>query len=142
MDTIRLFMTEPAPGEGGVLEADDRSFERLVEKSELPAAVMFYSPGCPYCRSMEPYFLQFSSELKGRMNFVRVNTEGGAWTAERYGVRSTPTFKVFCSGRPVSELVGAVYPAILKRALDEALLQGKDCIRHSTAINYDISGYG
>jgi thioredoxin-like negative regulator of GroEL len=142
MDTIWLFMTEPAPQDEGVLEADDRSFERLVEKSELPAVVMFFSPACPYCRSMEPYFRQYSSEFKGRMTFVRMNTEGGAWTAERYGVRSTPTFKVFCSGRPVSELVGAVYPAILKRALEEALLQGKECITHSTAIDYDISGYG
>jgi hypothetical protein len=54
---------------------------------------------------------------------------------------ATPTFKFFCQGRPVKEMVGTAYPALLKRMIDEALLHGSDCVRSSTAIDYDISGY-
>jgi thioredoxin-like negative regulator of GroEL len=57
-------------------------------------------------------------------------------------VRSTPTFKFFCEGKPVQEMVGAVYPALLKKMIDEVLLHGKECIKNSTAIDYEITGYG
>ncbi len=64
------------------------------------------------------------------------------WTAERYGVRSTPTFKFFCGGKPVQEMVGAVYPALLKKMVDEVLLHGRECAKNSTTIDYEITGYG
>jgi thioredoxin-like negative regulator of GroEL len=64
------------------------------------------------------------------------------WTAERYGVRSTPTFKMFCHGKPFQEMVGAVYPALLKRMVEEALKTGSECIKASTEISYDVTGYG
>jgi len=51
------------------------------------------------------------------------------WTAERYGVRSTPTFKFFCEGRPVQEMVGAIYPALLKKMVDEYLSTEKNVQR-------------
>jgi len=74
--------------------------------------------------------------------FVRINISTNQWTAERYGVRSTPTFKFFCDGKPVQEMVGAIYPTLLKKMIDEVLLHGKECAKNSTTINYDISGYG
>jgi hypothetical protein len=39
-------------------------------------------------------------------------------------------------------MVGAVYPAILKRTVDEVLMHGKECIKKSTEIDYEITGYG
>jgi hypothetical protein len=39
-------------------------------------------------------------------------------------------------------MVGAVYPSLLKKMVDEVLIHGKECAKNSTAINYDISGYG
>jgi thioredoxin 1 len=125
-----------------VTEASDQTFEAVVEKEILPVVVMFSSRTCPFCRAMEPYFFQYASEFLEKIRFVKVDVVGASWTAERYGIRSTPTFKFFCSGRPVTELVGAVYPAILKRTLEESLLSGRECIRNSSEINYDITGYG
>ena len=46
---------------------------------------------------------------------ARLNIMTNLWTAERYGIRSTPSFKFFCDGKPVREMVGAVYPALLKK---------------------------
>ncbi|MBT8508530.1 thioredoxin [Methanomicrobiaceae archaeon CYW5] len=125
----------------GVIEANDLTWEQTVEKSTIPVIVMFYTPTCPHCRTMEPYFREFSGEFAGKVVFARINLAESAWIGERYGVMSTPTFKFFCGGKPVQDLVGAVYPAILKKRIEEVLVHGKECAEKSTEIDYEISGY-
>jgi thioredoxin-like negative regulator of GroEL len=125
-----------------LVEADDLSWEKTVEQGTKPIAVMFYSPSCAFCQQMEPYFKNYAVEYKDSVVFVRINIMTNQWTAERYGVRSTPTFKFFCDGKPVQEMVGAIYPALLKKMVDEVLIHGKECAKNSTTINYDITGYG
>jgi thioredoxin 1 len=125
-----------------LIEVTDLNWERTVEKSSRPVAVMFYSPTCAFCHQMEPYFRNYAREYNDTIHFVRLNIMTSPWTAERYGIRSTPTFKFFCEGKPVQEMVGAVYPALLKKMVDDVLVHGKECIKKSTAIDYDITGYG
>jgi len=125
-----------------VLEATDLTWEGIVEKGKIPVAVMFYSPSCAFCHQMDPYFREFAGNFRGLVLFVRLNILTSTWIPERYGVRSTPTFKFFCDGKPVQELVGAVYPAILKRAISDVLAHGKECAKNSTAVDYEITGYG
>jgi thioredoxin 1 len=128
--------------EDPLLEGDDISWEKTIEKEAKPVAVMFYSPTCAFCHQMEPYFKSYAQEFKDSVIFVRINIMANQWTAERYGVRSTPTFKFFCNGKPVQEMVGAVYPALLKKMIDEVLIHGKECAKNSTPVNYDVTGYG
>ena len=125
-----------------LIELTDLNWEQVVERSDRPVLVMFYSPTCPFCHTMEPSFRQYASEYEGVVSFARLDITTARWTAERYGIRSTPTFKMFCSGKPFLELVGAIYPALLKRMVDDGLASGNECIAQSTAINYDITGYG
>lgn len=132
----------PGPAPGDLVETDDQTWERSVEKSAKPVAVMFYSPTCAFCHQIEPYFRNYAHEYRDTVIFVRLNVMTSQWTAERYGVRSTPTFKFFCGGKPVQEMVGAVYPALLKKMVDEVLIHGKECAKNSTLIDYEISGYG
>ncbi|MDD1704209.1 MAG: thioredoxin family protein [Methanoregula sp.] len=133
---------DPTPEPGTLVEVSDLLWERVVEKSEKPVAVMFYSSTCPYCRIIEPYFIQYAQEFKDTVLFARLNILTSMWTAERYGVRGTPTFKFFCKGRPVFEVVGAVFPAILKKMVEDLLVHGKECAGRATEINYEITGYG
>jgi thioredoxin 1 len=125
-----------------LVEVDDIIWEKTVEKGTKPVAVMFYSPACSFCHQMEPYFKIYAEEFKNSVLFVKINIMTNPWVAERYGVRSTPTFKFFCNGRAVQEMVGAVYPALLKRMVEEVLIHGKECAKNSTAIDYEITGYG
>jgi putative NADPH-quinone reductase len=37
-------------------------------------------------------------------------------------------------------MVGAVYPALLKKMVDEVLVHGRECAKNSTAIDYEITG--
>lgn len=125
-----------------LVEVDDQTWEKTVEKTSKPVAVMFYSPACSFCHQMEPYFETYAEEFKDSVHFAKINIVKNPWTAERYGVRSTPTFKFFCDGKAVQEMVGAVYPALLKKMVEEVLIHGKECAKNSTAIDYEITGYG
>jgi thioredoxin-like negative regulator of GroEL len=140
-------VTQPAhpvsvPDQDALIEIDDSTWERSVERAGKPVAVMFYSPTCIFCHQIEPYFRNYAQEYRNTVIFVRLNVMTSQWTAERYGVRSTPTFKFFCSGKPVQEMVGAVYPTLLKKMMDEVLTHGKECAKNSTLIDYEITGYG
>ena len=124
-----------------VKELSDASWEAAVERSERPVVVMFYSPVCPHCAAMEPHFQELAGEFGREVFFGRINVMQNPWTGERYGIRGTPTFKFFCNGKPVQDLVGAVYPALLKKRIEEVLIYGEECAEHSTAIDYEITGY-
>jgi thioredoxin 1 len=126
----------------GPVEVNDQTWERSVEKTKTLVAVMFYSPACAFCHQMDPYFRSYAMEYRDRVLFARLNIVSSQWTAERYGIRSTPTFKFFCDGKPVQELVGAIYPALLKKMIEDVLLHGKECAKNSTLIDYEITGYG
>ena len=134
--------SEPPVAPEALLELTDLNWEGSVEKSRKPVAVMFYSPTCAFCHQTEPYFRGYAREYRDTVLFARMDIMASPWTSERYGVRSTPTFKFFCDGRPVQEMVGAVYPSLLKKMVDEVLLHGKECAKNSTAIDYEITGYG
>jgi len=132
----------PVSEETLVLELNGTIWEKFVEKASMPVSVMFYTPTCPHCRVIRPYFEQYAKVYKGRVVFALLNVEAFPWLGERYGIRGTPTFKFFCDGKPIQELVGAVYPALLKKMADDVLKYGKECARNSTEIDYEITGYG
>lgn len=125
-----------------LLEVNDQIWEKTVEKGTLPVAVMFYSPVCPFCQQIEPYFKSYAEEFRNSVLFTRINIMANPWTAERYGIRSTPTFKFFCYGKAVQEMVGPVYPALLKKMVEEGLAHQKECEKNATANDYEITGYG
>lgn len=127
--------------ENNVIEIEDATWGQQVEDSKKPVIVMFYSPACPYCKAMEPYFVEYAKEYRVSAVFARLNVATNLWTAERYGVQGTPTFKFFCHGKPVWEQVGQIYPSILKNAVRDMIQHGEECIRKSTPIGQDITGY-
>lgn len=124
-----------------VRDISGKEWEPLVEKSTLPVVVMFHSPSCPHCRTMEPYFRDYGREYEGKMQFFRLNLAEDSWIGERYGVMATPTFGFFCGGKPVQSFSGAVYPTILKQRIEEVLLHGDECAEQSSGVDYEISGY-
>ncbi|MGB3944777.1 MAG: thioredoxin family protein [Methanothrix sp.] len=101
---------------------------------------MFHFHACTYCQEIMPYFEEYARKFRGRAKFVRINTLESSFIPERYGVMATPTFKLFCGGRPIQEMVGAVQPFLLKRMVEEGISTGVEWRRRSTPIDYNI-GY-
>jgi thioredoxin 1 len=123
-----------------VIELDDLNWEKSVEVAGKPIVVMFYSPSCQHCLAMMPYFEKYADDFKDKILFAKVDVNRNSFIASRYGVMATPTFKFFCSGRPVQEIVGEIYPSILKKITEDALEYGSSCASKSTPIDFNI-GY-
>ena len=111
----------------GIIELSDSNWEKNVEKGMKPVFVMFYGPTCPFCIQMEPYFKEYADEFKVKVLFARVNVTNNTTIVGRYGIMGTPTFKYFCKGHPIQEISGAIYPSLLKKAIEEGLDHGEKC---------------
>jgi len=120
-----------------LFEVDDKSWKQEIELAEQPVLVMFYSPACPNCKVMDPYFTAYAQEYAGKVHFAKLNVFENQFTAARYGVMATPTFKFFCNGKPVQELVGAAYPTLLKKLIEDSLEYGEACVAKTTPVRFD-----
>lgn len=96
------------------------SFLLLLAGAETAMAqailLEFSSANCPPCRAMEPIV----SELIARGVPVRqVDVQAEQQLAQRYQIRSTPTYVIVREGREVTRLVGAQSAAKLHSALKQ-----------------------
>lgn len=117
-------------------------WESIIEQGEKPSLVMFYSPNCPNCRVMEPYFFEYAKKFKEKTVFLRVNIQNNLIIAAKYGVLGTPTFKFFCKNHPIQENVGQIYPTLIKKMVEDGLHDGEKCASTTTWIEPTITGYG
>ena len=124
-----------------IVELSDENWEKKIEKGEKPCVVMFSSPTCPYCQQMKPSFEEYAVEYKGKIIFAEVDISQSPTIASRYGVMGTPTFKFFCHGKPVYELVGAIYPHLIKKAVEDTLEYGPSCVKSATWEAPEVSPY-
>ena len=127
-------------GEKIIIELNDTNWEKLVELGGNPIVVMFYSPSCPHSLAMMPYFETYADEFKGKISFARIDINMNPFSVSRFGIMATPTFMFFCSGRPVQEIVGEIYPTLLKKITEDALEYGSSCASKSTPIDFNL-GY-
>ena len=94
-----------------------------MDSKEL-VLVDFWHPQCPYCRVLEPIYVELSREYEGKLEFARFNVLESPENQElavRWGIMGTPTLKFFCGGRPVQDIVGVLTKDYLRQGIDFAL---------------------
>ena len=96
-------------------------FKNEIYSSGRLAGVEFYSDTCPACRTLGVLLDRASESYCDRMTFGKVSVEEEEGLAEKYAIRSVPTFMVFAEGRRVSEQVGAVGQRELYSVIDSAI---------------------
>lgn len=84
------------------------SFTELLQSSEMPILVDFYAPWCGPCQLMAPILEKVSSQVRDKVQIVKINTDQYPEVASRYEVRALPTFIIFQNGQPIERFEGAI----------------------------------
>jgi thioredoxin 1 len=121
----------------GILSINVGNWKEEILNSEDLVVVEFWSPFCPYCRIIEPVFQELSKMYSNKLKFAKLNvieSEGNQGLATKYGVMGTPTFKFFCGGRPVQDVVGSLTKDYMEQAIEFAIKKHKECTQKSTPL--------
>jgi len=106
---------------GKPFDVDDKTFDERVLKGKLPVMVDFWAPWCGPCHMVSPLVEELADEYDGKVDFVKLNVDKSAVTANRYGISSIPTLLIFKEGKPAEQIVGFRPKRDLKKSLDKVL---------------------
>lgn len=104
---------------------DEKRFKEEIYESGKLAGVEFYSETCPACRTLGVVLDRVSEKYTDRLSFGKINVNKEEALAEKFAIRSVPTFMVFSEGRGVAEQVGAVGQSELSGIIDAAIEKAK-----------------
>jgi thioredoxin 2 len=90
-----------------VSEVDDVGLTKLIQKSDLPVIIDFWAPWCGPCKIFAPTFEAVSQLSKGKLVFVKLNTEKYPHTSQAFNIRGIPSLLVFKSGKEIARESGA-----------------------------------
>ena len=90
------------------MEINDSDFEeKVIEKSkEMPVVVDFYADWCGPCVMLAPTMEKLEEEFKGKVIFVKLNTDENPAISRKYGITGIPAVKMFKDGEVVDEFIG------------------------------------
>jgi thioredoxin 2 len=85
-----------------------KTFDKHVERNDMPLIVDFWAPWCGPCRTMAPIFDRAARELEPRARFAKVNVDEEPTIAARFGIRGIPTLIAFEKGKVAKQHAGLV----------------------------------
>lgn len=104
------------------LELNQQNFNTTIESGKT-VIIDFWAPWCGPCKMVGPIIEELSEEMKGQVNFYKVNTDVEQELASVFGIRSIPSLLFIPKeGKPMMA-AGALPKNELKKAINENLLK-------------------
>ena len=79
----------------GVLNVDEKSWDKLIKNSDKSSIVEFYAPWCGHCQSLKPAYEKAAKSLEGLANVAAVNCDEESTKpfCGSMGIKGFPTLK-------------------------------------------------
>lgn len=108
---------------GGEMDVTDSDFqEKVIEKSkEVPVVVDFWAEWCAPCKMLSPVLEKVEKDYDGKFVLAKANVDEAKKTAQKYGIRSIPSVKIFKDKEVVGEFIGAIPEDAVKDWLEKNL---------------------
>lgn len=106
--------------DGHVVNATASTLDKYLQ-DDLPVVIDFWAPWCGPCVNFAPVYESVAHERRGKVRFLKVNTEAEPELSARFRIRSIPTIMAFSKGQMADMLNGAMPKAPFEQWLDETL---------------------
>lgn len=122
-----------------IFDVDDKNFEDVVvgNSHKLPVLVDFWADWCEPCKALAPILHKVAEDLAGKVILAKVNSDQQQVLAQKYGVRSLPTVKLFVKGEVVSEFTGAVPESQVRDMLAQYIFSEADQLMAAALQEYE-----
>jgi thioredoxin 2 len=97
------------------------SFDKHLQRNDLPFVLDVWAPWCGPCKTMAPHFAAAANALRAQVRFGKLNSDEAPDIAGRLGIRSIPTLIVFRHGREIARQSGLMDSGRLQQWLSSVL---------------------
>ena len=104
---------------GKVIELNDADFDQMVHNNDVPVLVDFWAPWCGPCQVMGPIVEELATEMGDKVKIGKLDVDENGATAQKYGIMSIPSLKIFKGGIVVKEFTGVQNKETLREELDK-----------------------
>jgi len=104
-----------------VHHTSDATFKKDVLEAKQPVLVDFYATWCGPCQRLSPVIESISKSYSGKVSVFKVDVDKNPKLAERYGITSIPSIKIFKKGKLVDSTIGLLSESQLKDKVDKLL---------------------
>jgi thioredoxin 1 len=101
------------------VELTSENFEEKTSKGKW--IVDFWAEWCGPCKMMGPEFDKAAQELKGKVQFGKVDVDSQTEIAQRFEVMSIPALVLMKNGQEVDRLIGAMPKQSIVDAINKVL---------------------
>ncbi|NCN86638.1 thioredoxin [archaeon] len=104
-----------------VKELTLENFEEEVINSDVPIIIDFFADWCGPCQMMKPVFQSVSEEYKGKLKFLKLDTQEEQGLAMKFGIQGIPAFVMVNNGKEVGRIVGYMNEDMFKERINNVL---------------------